>query len=230
MTYWLHLGNILYLFAYSVRDILWLRILTVVATLCLLPYYFCCSLTPLYAPIAWCSLFTAVNLFQIGRLIMERRPVFLGDEDLRIYNMVFRSLSPREFMKLLDIAEHRKAGENEVLLTQHAPVEQLILMSKGKSKVEVDGRHVAEVSPGQFAGEMGFLTEQNASASVIANYAVEYLAWPAERLRALFESSPHLHVKFQGILGVDLVEKLRQEGFASAHPSKVMETYRREHA
>jgi hypothetical protein len=59
--------------------------------------------------------------------------------------------------------------------------------------------------------------------------AVEYLAWPATELRSLFETSPQLHVKFQGILGVDLVEKLRQEGYASAHPSKVMETYRKEH-
>lgn len=229
MTFWLHLGNVLYLFAYSVRDILWLRILTVLATLCLMPYYYCCSLTPLYEPIAWCSLFTAVNLVQIGRLIVERRPVFLGEDDLRIYNTVFRSLSPREFMKLLSIAEHKKARENEVLLKQHAPVDQLILMSRGKGRVEVDGRHVAEVSPGQFAGEMGFLTEQSASASVIASLTVEYLAWPATKLRALFESSPQMHVKFQGILGVDLVEKLRQEGYASAHPSKVMDTYRKEH-
>ena len=229
MTYWLHLGNVLFLCAYSVKDILWLRVLTVVATLCLVAYYFSCSEQPLYEAIFWNGLFIAVNLVQICRLIMERQPVFLGDEDLKIYNMVFRSLSPREFMKLLAIAEHKKARENEVLLTQHAPVEQLILVSKGKGVVHVDGRYVAEVSPGQFAGEMGFLTEQNASASVVASLAVEYLAWPAEKLRSLFEKSPQLHVKFQGILGVDLVEKLRQEGYASAHPSKVMESYREEH-
>ena len=40
---WIHVANVLYLASYSVRDILWLRILTVVAALCLLPYYFTCS-------------------------------------------------------------------------------------------------------------------------------------------------------------------------------------------
>ncbi|HMP08038.1 MAG TPA: hypothetical protein PJ982_16945, partial [Lacipirellulaceae bacterium] len=79
MTNLLHLGNVLYLVAYSVRDMLWLRIITVIATLCLMPYYYFRD-EPLYAPIAWCTLFTLVNLVQIAILILEKRPVFLGEE------------------------------------------------------------------------------------------------------------------------------------------------------
>ena len=86
------------------RDILWLRILTVVATLCLLPYY-CVQSTPLYAPIFWCSLFTAFNVVQIALLILERRPVFFGDEELHLYRTVFKGMRPREFAKLLSIAD-----------------------------------------------------------------------------------------------------------------------------
>jgi len=228
MTYWLHLGNILYLLAYSVRDILWLRILTVVATLCLMPYYFCCSATPLYAPILWCSLFSLVNLVQIGRLILERRPAFLGEDELRLYRMVFRSLTPREFMKLVSIAEWKTATEHQELLRQREPVKQLSVIARGRGNVEVDGRQIAEIGPGQFVGEMGFLTQQNASASVIASLPVDYLAWPADQLRALFEEAPQLHVKVQGVLGTDLVEKLRQEGYSAAHPSKVMGIYQKD--
>jgi len=227
MIYWLHLGNILYLLAYSVRDILWLRILTVVATLSLIPYYYCCSLTPLYAPIGWCTLFTLVNVFQIGMLIMERRPVFLGEDELRLYKMVFRSFSPREFTKLMSIAQWKTANENQPLLLQDESVEQLALISTGRGRVEVDGRYIAEVSPGQFVGEMGFLTQQLASASVIASLRVEYLAWPVDQLKALFEDAPQLQVKVQGILGTDLVEKLRLEGYASAHPSQIMNKYQK---
>ncbi|MEM8945682.1 MAG: cyclic nucleotide-binding domain-containing protein [Planctomycetota bacterium] len=228
MNTWLHLSNILYLLSYSVRDILWLRILTVIAILSMMPYYYCCTATPLYAPIGWNALFAAVNLFQIGMLIMERRPVFLGEDELRLYNMVFRSLTPREFMKLISIAQYSKADEGQELLKQHQPVNQLTLIARGKGRVEVDGRPVAEVCPGQFVGEMGFLTDQNASASVIASLTVEYLAWPADELKSLFRTNPVLHVKTQGILGVDLVEKLRQEGYATAHPSKVMSGYRKD--
>ena len=44
-------GNVIYLLSYSVRDILWLRILAVLGALLLLPYYY---LQPeaLWAPIS----------------------------------------------------------------------------------------------------------------------------------------------------------------------------------
>jgi len=227
MNNWLHLGNILYLLSYSVRDILWLRILTVVAIISMLPYYYTCSASPLYAPIGWNLLFASVNLVQIGMLILERRPVFLGEDELRLYNLIFRSLSPREFMKLVSIAKYKTTDAGQELLRQHEPVRELVLLSKGRGNVQVDGRYVAEVSSGQFVGEMGFLTQQNASASVVAALPVEYLAWPADELKKLFASSPQLHVKVQGILGIDLVEKLRQEGYAAAHPSRTMGSYPR---
>ena len=223
----LHLGNILYLVAYSIRDVLWLRILMVAAMFCLLPYYYCCSATPLYEPIAWQSLFITVNLIQIALLIMERRPVFLGEEELRLYRTVFRGLKPREFTKLLSIAEWKKAKEGEVLMQQDQPVAALMLIANGRGRVEVDGRSVAEVVSHQFVGEMGFLTEQLASARVVTSIPTEYLSWPVDKLRALFHNSPQLHMKVQGILGADVVDKLRKEGLIAAHPSKVMETYQK---
>ncbi len=226
-TTFLHLGNILYVIAYSVRDVLWLRILMVAAMFCLLPYYFCCSTNPLYEPIAWQSVFISVNLFQIGLLILERRPVFLGEEEMRLYRTIFRSLKPREFTKLLSIAEWKKAKEGVVLMEQDKPVTELLLIANGRGSVEVDGRAVAEVVSHQFIGEMGFLTEQLASARVVTNIPTEYLAWPVEKLRLLFEQSPQIHVKVQGILGADVVDKLRKEGLIAAHPSRVMETYQK---
>src|SRR6185436_11226924 len=120
MNSFLHLANVLYLVSYSVRDILWLRILTVIAIVSMMPYYYC-QQVPLLAPICWQSLFLAVNLVQIGILILERRPVFLGDEELAIYRSVFRSLRPREFMKLLSVAEWKKAKQGEILLEQGKP-------------------------------------------------------------------------------------------------------------
>ena len=223
----LHFGNLLYLFAYLVRDILWLRVLLVVAMLCLLPYYFCCSESPLYPAIAWQAIFILVNLVQIALLIMERRPVFMGEDELKLYRTVFQSLSPREFVKLLSIAEWKRVAEGQELLRQNLPIKTLSLISSGRGSVEVDGRHIAEVGPGQFVGEMGFLTQQNASASVIARLPLDVLAWPVDKLRSLFDEMPQIHVKVQGILGADLVEKLRREGFSAAHPSKIMDMYQK---
>lgn len=228
IAHWmLHLGNVLYLCAYSVRDILWLRILSVVAMFSLLPYYYCCGPAPMYEPILWQSVFIAINLVQIALLILERRPVFLGEEEMRLYRSVFRGLSPREFVKLVGLAEWKRAEEGEVLLRQNEKVQQLALISTGRASVELDDRHIAEVGPCQFIGEMGFLTEEPASADVIAGIPVDYLSWPTKELRDFLRDNPQIHVKVQGILGVDLVEKLRREGFSAAHPSKIMDKYQR---
>ncbi len=225
--FFLHLGNVLYLCAYSVRDILWLRILMVVAMFSLLPYYYCCSTTPLYEAIIWQSIFITVNLIQIALLILERRPVFLGEEEMRLYRTVFSSLAPREFVKLVGIAEWKHAKEGDILLRQDEKVSQLALISTGRAGVELDGRHIAEVGPSQFVGEMGFLTEEPASANVVARLPMDYLCWPVPTLREFLRDNPQIHVKVQGILGTDLVEKLRREGFSAAHPSKIMNMYQK---
>ena len=215
------LGNVLYLVAYSVRDMLWLRIITVVAMFCLMPFYYCCENGPLYPPLAWQTLFILVNLYQITMLIIERRPVFLGDEELQLYRSVFSTLQPREFAKVLSIAQWKRAATGDELLAQDQAVSDLMIVSSGCTHVAMDGRHVAEIGPGQFIGEMGFLTGEDSSARVVAAMPIDYLSWPVVELRAMLVASPMLHLKFQGILGSDVVAKLRHRTFATAHPSQI---------
>lgn len=222
----LHIANVLYLVSYSVRDILWLRVLTVVAITLMMPYYYCCHGAPDYEPIAWNSVFLLINLVQILLLVLERRPVFLGEEELHLYRTIFRLLKPREFAKLLSIAEWKKAPVGVELLQQGQPVPALMLISTGRGAVELDGRFVADVTAGQFVGEMGFLTEQPASARVVTGAVTDYLAWPAEKLRQMLAMNPGLHVKVQSILGGDMVAKLRREAISAAHPSGMFDMLR----
>ncbi len=216
MDYLLHIANVLYLFAYSVRNVMWLRIITVIAILCLIPYYYAHQMP---MPIAWNALFVAVNIVQIVLLVLENRPVFLGEEELQLYRTVFRGLKPREFLKLLSIAQWKQAKLGEEILAQDKPVAELILISSGRGTVELDRRYVADLGGGQFVGEMGFLTEKPASASVVASLPTTYLSWPVAKLRTLLATTPGLHLKIQGVLGSDLVGKLRHNAIANAHPS-----------
>ena len=64
-------ANILYLFAYFVRDILWLRGLTIIAALCLVPYFYL-QAEPLMTAICWNLFFAALNFCWVIRLIGER--------------------------------------------------------------------------------------------------------------------------------------------------------------
>src|SRR3546814_1855609 len=78
-----------------VRDILWLRILAVVATACLIPYFYI-QPEPLMTPIYWNLVFAALNIYWICRLLLERRPVKLSAEEQRLCELVFRTMTPRE--------------------------------------------------------------------------------------------------------------------------------------
>src|ERR1700746_2044692 len=93
LDYFIHAANILLLAAYSVRDILWLRLLAVASSLAAIPY-FLLQTTPLWAAFGWSLLFTGINFFQSWRLLLERRPVKLTPDEEEVRRLVFRDLAP----------------------------------------------------------------------------------------------------------------------------------------
>src|SRR5580704_13503330 len=101
-SYFLHAANILLLVAYSVRDILWLRLFAVAASLISLPY-FIFQPEPLWEPIIWSSVFAAINSFQSWRLFVERRPVKLTPEEEEIHRLAFPDLPSRKVLQILSI-------------------------------------------------------------------------------------------------------------------------------
>ena len=72
MEYFINIANVLFLMSYFVRDMLLLRILSVTATSCLLPYFYFRE-DPIMTVIYWNSFFITLNLFWVVRLSLERR-------------------------------------------------------------------------------------------------------------------------------------------------------------
>src|SRR4029078_12934193 len=99
LDYLVHFSNVLMLAAYSVRDILWLRWLAVGAALTNIPS-FALQDSVLGPPVLWALVFTAINLYQIARLYLERRPVVLSQDEQKLHDLGFRSLRARAFLHL----------------------------------------------------------------------------------------------------------------------------------
>jgi hypothetical protein len=208
MDVFIHVANVGYLFSYLVRDILWLRILTIVAGMTLLPYF---SSRGLYAPIAWNGLFISINGYQVYRLLLERRPVALSDREQRLWDLAFRSLSPRQFLKLLSVGQWGTATADEVIIEQGQSLERLMVVATGHVEVCLDARPVASLMAGALVGEIGFLTGEPTSASVHARGEAEYFAWPADRLKKFLDANPDLRAAVQHLIGTQLATKLRGE-------------------
>ncbi len=167
MEYFINIANILYLFSYLVRDILWLRILTVIAASCLIPYFYFRP-EPLMTAIYWNLLFTALNFYWIVRLILERRPVRLAGNHLRLYQLVFRCLTPREMLQLLKLGRWESAEAEECFISQGSELGRLMVICAGRACVIKDGKTVEELGDGQFIGGIPFITEEAAPANVVA--------------------------------------------------------------
>jgi hypothetical protein len=152
-----HAANVLYLVAFMVRDILWFRILAVVAALCLIAYLYSRP-DPLMASVYWNLVFTAVNVYWIGRLLLERRPLALSAAEQRLCELVFRTMTPREMTALLKLATWESAKAGECFVQRDQPLNRLMVIYSGRACADVDGRTVAELQPGHFIGSISYVT------------------------------------------------------------------------
>ena len=204
----IHAANVLYLFAFMVRDILWLRILTVVAALFLIPYFYF-QPVPLMTAIYWNLAFTALNLFWIVRLFLERRSVKLSAEEQRLCELVFRTMTPREMIKILKLATWEDAAAGECFVERDKPLDRLMVIYSGKACVEVDGRNVTELQAGQFIGSISYVTEETAPANIVSLEPTRYVSWPKAKLQDFMQKNPDLHAALKTTLAIDLARWLQ---------------------
>lgn len=206
----MHLANVVFLFSFAARDVMWLRVLSFSGGL-LLCTYFATFEPPALAPLAWQLLFLAIHAYRIATLAAERRPVALTDAEERLHGLVFRPLSRRELAKLARVGRWVRVDPGDALCSQGEALDRLMVIGSGLAEVWVDGAKVAELRPGRFVGEMGFLLDQPTSASVVAVEPTEYLAWEKPALRGLVAACPEIGGVLQQTLGSDLASKLRGE-------------------
>ena len=109
LDYFIHAANILLLAAYSVRDILWLRVFAVASSLAAIPYYLL-QPTPLLGSV-WleCPVHRDRHL-QASRLLMERRPVKLTPEEDEVRRLAFRDVPPRDVLRIVSIGSWSTAA------------------------------------------------------------------------------------------------------------------------
>jgi len=208
MGYLIHVANVCILASFLVRDILWLRLLSVLGGVAFMAYFGWALDEPLWPPILWNGLFGLVNLVQILRLVAERRPVHLTVRERHLRDLAFPELSDRDLRRLLQVGRFEERSGEDLVRAGETP-SHLLLLSKGQADVYVEAAQVAALAPGRFVGEMAYLSGRPASAGVRAAGFLEVFSWEAKRLRAFLDADPVLCASVQRRLGSDLAAKLR---------------------
>jgi CRP-like cAMP-binding protein len=99
-----------------------------------------------------------------------------------------------------------------MIIQRDSVVHDIQVLERGALEVRSGGEIIARNEPGQFIGEMSFLSGERATADVVATEASQVLAWSQESLNKLLDKKPVLAYKMRGILGRDVVVKLRAHG------------------
>ena len=195
-------------FSFLVKDILWLRVVSVVASLFSILYNYTIPADPMWLAINWNIVFVLVNVYHIAVIIYEKRPVQMSPKHKELYETMFKGMTPVEFLKITKIADwvHFKSGE--VITQQKHAVETLNLIYNGTVDVAVDSKKVAELKDGQFVGEMSFLTEKPATATCITKHDTELLVWKQEQFKELLKRNPSLYFTIQSLLSAQVSNAL----------------------
>ena len=203
-----HLAFGLIAFSYLVKDIMYLRILSIVASLFGMFFNYTVPAEPLWLPIGWNAIFVMVNIYHISVLLYEKRPVQMDDKNTELYNTLFKDLTPVEYLKISKAACWRSYETGDVLIRQQHLVPDLILIYNGTIDVEVDGNKVAELRDGQFVGEMSFLTEKSATATCVVKHPTECLVWKQQEFKDLLKRNPSLYFTIQSLLSAQVSSNL----------------------
>ena len=83
-------------------------------------------------------------------------------------------------------------------------------MLKGTARVVIPSQPSRTLGPGEICGEMSFLEDSPASASVIAEKDVDAYHLDHPTLQSLFELFPHLASRFYRSLARNLSHRLRE--------------------
>lgn len=209
IDYLVHFSNILMLAAYSVRDILWLRWFAVAAALTNIPYFLLQG-TVLWPPVLWAVVFTAINLYQIARIYLERRTVVLSEDEQKLYDLGFRSLRPREFVSLSLVGEWKNAEAGERVLTEGEPVSSLCIPITGSADVRKKGERIGALEPGHIIGTALALTGEPSPIEVTFTEPARYMRWSLPSLRRFMDKRPDLRLTLQGLVNRDLAGKLER--------------------
>jgi CRP-like cAMP-binding protein len=205
--YFIHAANFLLLAAYSVRDILWLRLLAVASSLSAIPY-FVFQPAPLWAPIIWSALFAMINLFQSWRLYVERRPVRLTPEEETVRRLAFGDLPPRKVLQVLSIGSWTTADTGERLIEHGKCAEAISLIVHGKVRVTREGRVLGELVAGNLVGSALLLSGVPADVDAVAAVPVRSLRWELGTLERYLSANPETRIIMQRHLARDLAGKL----------------------
>lgn len=214
-----HFTYFLLIVSMLMRRMVWLRSFAVASGVAKIIYRAFFVFDPV--SVLWETVFVLVN---IGQLLLiwyyERHHRFTEDQRHFVDSMPL-SVERRVLKRLLSFATVREIPADVVLVREGEVVKDLLYVATGVARIESAGRIIAVCGPGDYLGEMSFLSGEAATATVVASKPMRVLAFDQQRLRASVNSDAAIHRAMEAGLNRNLVGKLVRANTARIAPLSV---------
>ncbi|MGE5548600.1 MAG: Crp/Fnr family transcriptional regulator [Solirubrobacterales bacterium] len=202
-----NLANLIFMGAYWVKDILWLRLLAIVGSLVVIPYYLL-QAEPLWPQVLWSCVFISIHIVRAWGIVKERRPVaFSGDERL-LYDKTFSALSPHQFRRLVALGEWLELDRGQVLHSIGDPADTLEAVVRGEVEARRKGRVLGHARPGDLVGLACVLGDAPELYDATVTQPARLIRWRRTDLQNLAGSDEKMTSILRKIAAAALAENL----------------------
>ncbi|MEM7268908.1 MAG: cyclic nucleotide-binding domain-containing protein [Pseudomonadota bacterium] len=201
-----HIAMLGYVLGFLFRDQIILRILVLVGTAFYIAYYYYHPVDPLWGAIYASLLIGGATLIGLVRIIYSRTNIGIPEEQRPIFNAL-SGLEPGEFRQLMRIAEKRTAERPTRLTREDEMLDFMFFVSNGELTGEKDGVKFP-IPSGEFIGDVSFMLNSKASASVLLEEGGEFYQWRKEALRKAMERQQTLAHAFEALIGRGMAQKV----------------------
>jgi CRP-like cAMP-binding protein len=119
---------------------------------------------------------------------------------------LFRDLDSDELDSVGAVVTDLRFDAGDVLIRQGAAAHEMFIVTTGNLEVSRDGHHIADLGPGDFAGEMAVLARTQRNSTVTAKTDVEVLHIDGRSLQALFADVPQIAVKMLPVVAGRVID------------------------
>ena len=203
-----HVSYVLIALSYWMTNVFWLRVIAVIGLVFEI-LYFRISSGDMHTGVGWDIIFIAINLYQIFRLVLDKRRLRYMKELHLLSQGAFASLTREQLAQLVKVGSWRTLEPGTEVTREGEPVKDLILICDGQMVVESQGQTITHLHGGSLVGELAFVSGRPASATVTAQRVTRTFVLEMEKLRNLVRVDGLVASAVDRIIGHDLATKLQ---------------------
>ena len=201
-----HINYFLLIVSMLMRRMFWLRVFAIGSGSVEIVYRSVFVVDPV--SVVWEALFVLVNVVQLVLIWYYEYHHRFDEEHKHFADNMPDTVDRSAIKRLLDLADLERYDPGTVLTTEGHAVTKLVYIADGIVKIEHGDRVVAICGPGDYIGELSFLSGNPASANTTVVKPCRALVFDQAKLTAAMASDAQLRRTLDSALNKNLAGKL----------------------